>query len=157
MQSSPTSSSLHALPNFWFWYEGPRIRDALRNQVDSYFEFVLLTVYQATICTSVVGTATFFISMTLAVRAFFVYETLARRYFTPLLAVFAFLMDFLEDLLLIVIALGFPSTSYPTLEIICSYCSLLKFLSWFVMLLWWFSMGFLVLIRRTKVEKDGDE
>lgn len=154
MKSTPTSSSLHALPNFWLWYEAPRIRDALRNQVDSYFEFVLLTVYQATICTVVVGVTCFFISMTFAVRAFFVHERLPRRYFSPLLALFAFLMDFVEDLLLIIIALGFPGTSFPALEVICSWCSLLKWISWFVMLCWWFTMGFMILIRRTKVDNE---
>lgn len=149
-QTNPTSSSLHALPNFWIWYEGHFIREALRNQIDSFVEFVMLTVYHATICTSVVGTACFFISMTLAIRAFFVFETFPRRYFTPLLAAFAFLMDFLEDLFLLIIATGFPGKTYPILEIICSYCSLLKWVSWFAMLLWWLTMGFFILIRRTK-------
>jgi hypothetical protein len=150
MQTNPTSSSLHALPNFWVWYEGHFIREALRNQVDSFVEFVMLTVYHATVCTSIVATACFFISMTLAIRAFHVFETFPRRYFTPLLAMFAFLMDFLEDLFLLIIATGFPGKTYPILEILCSYCSLFKWISWFVMLLWWFTMGFFILIRRTK-------
>ena len=135
------------LPNFWIWYDGAAIRDVLRAQTDTHIEFILVTVFHASWGTAVVGMTVLTISMTLAVRAFTFDSRFARRWFGPLVCLAAFVADLLEDILLIVIALGFPHTDYPVLAWLCSWCSFVKFASWFVILCWWLTMAFVIAVR----------
>jgi hypothetical protein len=145
----PEESALNLFPNFWVWYEGEAIRKVLRTQSDSHLEYLLLTIYNAAISTNVVFVTLLVITMTLAIYSF---ENDGRksiffkRFLSPFLCVFSFLMDLGEDLFLIVIIVGYPHTIYPQLEILCSWFSFLKFVSWGVILVWWGMMGVKVLI-----------
>lgn len=147
----PQDSSLHSFPNFWIWYEGSSIRDTLRTQMDSHIEFLLLTVYNAALATNVVFMTLLTLTMTWANYCFPDLSSatrgrIPRRIISPSLCVFSFLMDIGEDILLVVITVGFPHTVYPNLEILCSWCSFLKFVGWFAIILWWILMGLKVIV-----------
>lgn len=119
-----------SLPNNWLWYDGSAIYDVLMlNKKSGVLPILMVTVYQATIHTTVVAVFNIFFMMLLLVRAVPTGNALLKLWVLPLAAL-AF--DLCEDAMLLVIILGFPGARYPQLAALTAWCSLIKFVLWFM-------------------------
>lgn len=121
------STRSFSLPNYWVWYEKEAVHEAIEAQGLAINTFILSIIFNASMATPAICVGLIFMQMFVALR---VLSPLSKLNWIWVLPVIAFFADLLEDLLLLIITLGYPFYQYPTLMQILTWCSFLKFVFW---------------------------
>lgn len=116
-----------SLPNYWIGYDYPALREAITVQKDALGMFLAHTVFNATVCTNVVGLFLIFLTMNMATKAFGPQSAVLTVAWLPALA--SFICDFGEDIALMRACFAFPG-DFETDAWVASACSTGKFLAW---------------------------
>lgn len=132
------------LPIFWIWYSGAEIRGVVQAYKATLLQFIFLIIFHSSVGACAVGFCVLTITMTLAVRAFSFSQTLPRRWFSPLLCLVPWIADIAEDIWFLKVVVQYPKFTEPDttdFETKTAWCSLIKFVGWGVIALWWIVMA----------------
>ena len=124
-----------ALPNYWVWYDGVAVFEALDAQRGGEYAFLVHTVYNCAVATGYVAAWLCFVTMFIAVRAlpFGCWPSHVVGW-VPLVA---FVFDAAEDVLLVHLTLADPDARPAWAARAMAWCSLAKFVGWGVTLATW--------------------
>jgi hypothetical protein len=123
-----------ALPNYWMEYTPEDIYAALHAQQDTMLEFVVHTAYNAGVLAGIFSVLLLFVTMTLGVRALSP-KGLALRVIW-LLPLAAFVLDFAEDMALLIVAIDYP-VRMDWLAQIAADAAFAKFMVWAALSVVW--------------------
>lgn len=116
-----------ALPNYWVWYSAQALEDMLNAHFRTLIPFLVVTIYNAAICTWAVAAAQIVVLLTVLTRSCRRGSPWKWLWIVPVLS---FIFDLLEDLFLLILLMGYPVYKYPQLALVVPWMSLMKFCGW---------------------------
>lgn len=157
----PLAVRSFSLPNYWVWYHGNDVIQAIEAQAPNVSAMLYVTIFNACVNTGTIYVLNVFVMMFLLFRTMSRQRRLFRLLW--LLPTVAFVCDLVEDILLLVVILGYPMHQYPPFLTVLPYCSAGKFSFWVLSLVvdgWslfrWASSGFCSLEEFTKEHKQKE-
>eukprot|EP00744_Colponema_vietnamica_P020805 GILI01029607.1.p1 GENE.GILI01029607.1~~GILI01029607.1.p1 ORF type:complete len:198 (-),score=23.52 GILI01029607.1:69-662(-) len=142
-----------SLPNYWVWYQKEAVHEAIEAQGRAINTFLLSIIFNASMATPAVCVGLIFMQMFVAVR---VLSPLSKLNWMWLLPVVAFFADVTEDILLLIITLGYPNHQYPTLMEMLTWCSFIKFLFWLLSIISMVIVGVKYLVTGARVKENKE-